>query len=204
MALLKRTYGPYGVTQVNPRQDWHDPCYHGSTSVEHMRVDRLRNLNLVQGCTTLAYTAVEKVPSTVSFTKGGGNAQSNRRKRHRVSQFDPKAFGRRLRAAREELELTQTEMEQRSHAPGIPGSGISVPYISKLERFEQDSRPSDDRLQAIARALGHRDAWTVREWAGIERSPGTSVIETIRHDEALSPPDRTLMIKIYERLLAQP
>lgn len=77
-----------------------------------------------------------------------------------------------------------------------------MPYISKLERFEQESRPSDDRLQAIARALGHKDAWTVREWAGIERSPGASTIETIRHDDSLSLPDRKLMITLYERLLS--
>lgn len=124
----------------------------------------------------------------------------------RVSTFDPKEFGRKLRAAREELGLTQQELSVRSVSIGeLEGTTrISTPYISALERFERTTRPSDPYLEALARGLRHKDSWTVREWAGIERDPDwAKTPRTIRNDKALTKVDQDLLVRVYYRLVGQ-
>ena len=116
-----------------------------------------------------------------------------------MSTFDPKAFGRKLRAAREEAELTQGELSQRST---VVGDGtqqrISVAYISALEVGRSKSRPSHAYLDAIARGLRHKDSWTVYEWAGIEKDPDWSTtLRAISRDPNLTPQRRKLMQDIY-------
>lgn len=121
-----------------------------------------------------------------------------------MTSFDPKAFGSKLRAAREELELTQTEMSRRSVRLDDPTDRISTPYISALERGERNHRPSEQILAAIARGLRHSDAYTVREWAGIERDPDWSTtLRALKVDRALSPKDRELLSHLYLRLAGQ-
>lgn len=123
-----------------------------------------------------------------------------------MSTFDPREFGRRLRAAREEQGLTQQELSIRSASVGSDTGEvrISTPYISALERFERKSRPSDPYLDAIARGLRHKDSYTVREWAGIERDPDWSVtLKAIARDQALSKQDRELFKRFYLRLVGQ-
>ena len=131
-------------------------------------------------------------------------SNGTKRGRSRLSTFDPKSFGRKLRAAREEAELTQTELSLRSANPLDPSDRISTPYISALERGERDSRPSDPMLSALARGLRHKDAWTVRDWAGIEKDPDWATTpHAIRSDRNLNPGDQDLMIRFYYRLVGQ-
>jgi len=121
-----------------------------------------------------------------------------------VSTFDPKQFGRKLRAAREELDLTQQELSIRSAHPENPEDKISAPYISALENFSRTARPSEPMLDAIARALRHKDSWTVRGWAGVEQDPDwAKTPRVIRSDSALPKSDQELLIRIYYRLVGQ-
>lgn len=123
---------------------------------------------------------------------------------NRLSTFDPKSFGRKLRAAREEMDLTQTELSLRSANPLDPSDRISTPYISALERGERESRPSDPMLAALARGLRHKDPWTIRDWAGIEKDPDwATTANAIRSDRNLDPGDQDLMIRFYYRLVGQ-
>lgn len=117
-----------------------------------------------------------------------------------MSKFDPHSFGRKLRAAREELELTQAEMSLRSISTRDPSDRISSPYISTLERGERSTRPSEPMLDAISRGLGHDDPWIVREWAGLERAPDhTTTLRAIANDRSLRPKDRRLFTELYMR-----
>ena len=121
-----------------------------------------------------------------------------------MSKFDPRRFGRELRAAREELELTQQQLSIQSAHPENPSDRISAPYISALERFERASRPSEPMLDAVARGLRHKDSWTVREWAGIEKDPDwAKTVRAIRTDGALTKPDQELLIRVYYRFVGQ-
>lgn len=120
-----------------------------------------------------------------------------------MSKFEPKSFGRKLRAAREELDITQTELSVRSAQVGDPDSvRISVPYISALETFRQESRPTHEYLDAIARGLGHKDSYTVYEWAGVERPPDWSpFLKAIDREERISPADRKLLKQLFNRFV---
>lgn len=122
-----------------------------------------------------------------------------------MSTFDPKSFGRKLRAAREALELTQQELAARSASLGDPdGTTISTPYISALERFERTTRPSDPMLDAMARGLGHQDSYEVREWAGMARaSDWTPLLRAINTDKSLHAKDKKLLTEIVYRLVGQ-
>ena len=120
-----------------------------------------------------------------------------------MRQFDPKAFARALRTAREERELSQRELSQRSVAADDPADRISEPYISVLERAQQEGRPSDKMLDAIARGL-HIDTWEVRGWAGIERAPAwATTLRAIQDDPALSDDDKVLFESIYRRMVGK-
>lgn len=57
-----------------------------------------------------------------------------------------KAIGERLKARREQLQLTQEEVARRTDAPGITGN-----VISRWERGK--NRPSDGNLEEMATAL---------------------------------------------------
>lgn len=118
-----------------------------------------------------------------------------------MSTFDPRSFGRHLRAAREEVQLTQQQMSIRSRLdPDDPTTGISTAYWSALERAERDTRPSDFFLEAISRALRHSDLWVVREWAGMEREPDfSSTLRAINRDSALTDSDKQLFRALYMR-----
>lgn len=122
-----------------------------------------------------------------------------------VSTFDPKDFGRKLRAAREELEITQEELSRRSvPLDGVEGRPISTPYISVLERGARYTRPTLAYLDAIARGLRHKDSSVVYEWAGVDRDPDYStLLNSIRNDHTLMPGDRKLIEAIYLRLVGQ-
>jgi transcriptional regulator with XRE-family HTH domain len=119
-----------------------------------------------------------------------------------LSVFDPKRFGRELRNAREQLDLTQREMTVRSRTdPDDPATGISLPYWSALERMERTTRPSEFYLDAISRALRHSDLWIVRGWAGLERMPDYSTtLRAINRDQALTDGDKVLFRNLYLRL----
>jgi transcriptional regulator with XRE-family HTH domain len=62
-----------------------------------------------------------------------------------ANSVDPLVIGKRIRAARERLGWSQTELAQRA--------GSVASYQSRLEAG-QFERPSVERLSAIARALG--------------------------------------------------
>ena len=119
-------------------------------------------------------------------------------------KFDPKAFGKKLRAAREELQISQATLSERSAAYDDPEDRISEQYISVLERGVQEGRPSDQMLDAIGRALGHRDPWVIRQWAGTERAPNwATALRAIQDDQALSQDDKELFQSIYMRLVGK-
>lgn len=121
-----------------------------------------------------------------------------------MSTFDPKSFGRKLRAAREELQLTQVELSMRSAGHEDTTDRISAPYISMLERAERDNRPSEQMLAAISRGLRHTDPWIVREWAGMQRAPDTTAtLRAINGDPGLIADDREILSKLYLRLTGQ-
>ena len=116
-----------------------------------------------------------------------------------MSTFDKRAFGRKLRAAREEAELSQIALADRS----VSGDGdgqrpISEAYVSTLERGAGGGRPSDGILLAIARGLHITDPWVVREWAGVERTPNWArALQAINADPALPEPLKKLLADIY-------
>ena len=116
-----------------------------------------------------------------------------------MSAFNAKEFARHLRDARQEMGLTQKEFAARCSPEHL--TGISVPYISLLERGQQDARPSVPFLESIAWGL-RRDISEVREWAGVEPAPDwSSTLQAIAKDRNLSEPDKQLFSDFYLRIV---
>lgn len=153
--------------------------------------------------TVLAEMRSTKDPQSATIRSGGRKGVYREKGMTNMRQFDPKAFARALRTAREDRELSQRELSQRSVAADDPADRISEPYISVLERAQQDGRPSEKMLDAIARGL-HIDIWDVRGWAGIERAPAwATTLRAIQDDPALSDDDKVLFEAIYRRMVGK-
>lgn len=119
-----------------------------------------------------------------------------------MSRFDAKHFANRLRAAREEKGFSQRELADRSSPEHL--RGISVPYISLLERAGQDARPGDEYLESLAWGL-QLDTSVLRDWAGIEPAPDWSTtLKAIEQDRNLTEPDKALFKEFYLRLVPPP
>lgn len=119
-----------------------------------------------------------------------------------VSTFEPKRFARLLRNAREELELRQVDIANRSGNPADPDArSITHGYISQLETARRTSPPSERMLEAIARGLGHKDSYTVKEWAGFTVPPDWSkLMRAIDGERHLAAEDKKILKLLVARL----
>lgn len=132
-----------------------------------------------------------------------GVRASDRLERTTVSRFDPKKFGRKLRAAREELGITQEELKKRSVIKDFDEVGISIPYISMLERGEAKGPPTGEYLEKFSRAL-NIDINVVKEWANIVPAPDWSAtLKAIEADRNLTEEQREIISRLYLQLVPQ-
>lgn len=105
-----------------------------------------------------------------------------------ANSVDPLVIGKRIRAARERLGWSQTELAQRA--------GSVASYQSRLEAG-QFERPSVERLSAIARALGV----TLAELTDAAPPLPPDVLENLAR---LTGNDRQLLNEVVATLLAFP
>jgi transcriptional regulator with XRE-family HTH domain len=99
---------------------------------------------------------------------------------------------------RRQRELTELSMRQLADM-----AGISNPYLSQIERGLRE--PSEQVLESIADQL-EVSLDTMYRQAGVDPDPGDEPVagtrEAIRADPALTPRQRTALLKVYDAFVA--